>query len=211
MGMDRSAIIKVAKTPNGGATTKALEELEQSGFITSYHPFGKKKKTKLHRLTDEYSLFYLHFMEDQTNEGAGTWQYLSQTPVYKTWSGYAYEGICLKHVPQIKKALGIAGVYSKSASFLKKGTKEEQGTQIDLVIDRNDKVINLVEVKFHDKEFTVTKAYAEKLRRKKWTFEEATKTKKWTMVTLITTFGLKQNMHSLGLIEKDLTSDDLFG
>jgi len=210
-GMDRNEVIATAKTPNGGATTKALEELEQSGFITSYHPFGKKKKSKLFRLTDEYSLFYLHFMEDKTNEGAGTWQYLSQTQMYKTWSGYAYESICLKHIPQIKKALGIAGVYSKSASFIKKGTKDEPGTQIDLLIDRNDKVINIVEVKFYNKEFTVSKEYAKQLQQKKWIFEESTKTKKWTMLTLITTFGLKQNEHSLGLIEKDLTLDDLFG
>ena len=210
-GMNRTEVIATAKTPNGGATTKALDELEQSGFITSYHPFGKKKKSKLFRLTDEYSLFYLHFMEDKTNEGAGTWQYLSQTQTYKTWSGYAYESICLKHIPQIKKALGISGVYSKSASFLKKGTKDEQGIQIDLLIDRNDKVINIVEVKFYNKEFTVSKEYAKQLQQKKWIFEESTKTKKWTMLTLITTFGLKHNEHSLGLIEKDLTLDDLFG
>lgn len=210
-GMDRTEVIATAKTPNGGATTKALEELEQSGFITSYHPFGKKKKSKLFRLTDEYSLFYWHFMEDKTNEGAGTWQYLSQTQTYKTWSGYAYESICLKHIPQIKKALGIAGVYSKSSSFIKKGTKDEPGTQIDLLIDRNDKVINIVEVKFYNKEFTVSKEYAKQLQQKKWIFEESTKTKKWTMLTLITTFGLKHNKHSLGLIEKDLSLDALFG
>ena len=62
-----------------------------------------------------------------------------------------------------------------------------------------------------NKEFTVSKEYAKQLQQKKWIFEETTKTKKWTMLTLITTFGLKQNEHSLGLIEKDLTLDDLFG
>lgn len=40
-----------------------LEELEQSGFISSYYPFGKRKKDMLYRLTDEYSLFYLRFIE----------------------------------------------------------------------------------------------------------------------------------------------------
>ena len=209
-GMERSEIIEIAKTPNGGATTKALEELEQSGFISSYHPFGKKKKSKLFRLTDEYSLFYLHFIEDKTNEGSGTWQYLSQTQTYKTWSGYAYESICLKHIPQIKKALGITGVYSKSASFIKRGTKDEQGIQIDLLIDRNDKIINIVEIKFYDKEMRISKEYAKQLQQKKWIFEQSTKTKKWTMLTLITTFGLKHNEHSLGLIEATLTLDDLF-
>lgn len=115
-GLNRQEIITKSDTPQGGGTTKTLEELEQSGFITSYHPFGKRKKEKLYRLTDEYSLFYLNFIEDKTNEGAGTWNHLSQSQYYKTWSGYAFESICLKHIPQIKKALGISGVYSKSAS-----------------------------------------------------------------------------------------------
>jgi AAA+ ATPase superfamily predicted ATPase len=210
VGMTRNEIITKAKTANGGATSKILEELEQSSFITSYHAMNKKKKEKLFRLTDEYSLFYLHFMEDKSNEGRGTWQYLSQTQSYKTWSGYAFESICLKHIGQIKKALGIFGVYSKTASFVKKGTKTEKGTQIDLVIDRNDNVINLVEVKFYNKEFTLTKAYAAQLQQKKWIFENSTQTKKSTALTLITTFGIQQNEHSLGLIENVLTLDDLF-
>ena len=209
-GMTRNQIIAIAKTPKGGATTKPLEELEQSGFIHSYHPFGKKKKEKLYRLTDEFSLFYLHFMEDKTNEGAGTWQHLSQTQAYKTWSGYAFESICMKHIPQIKKALGIAGVYSKSASFTKKGTEEEKGMQIDLLIDRNDRVINLIEVKFYKQEFSLSKEYAERLRKKMSAFQETTKTKKLLLWTLISTFGLKHNMHSLGLIEQNLSLDDLF-
>ena len=121
----------------------------QSGFITIYRPFGKKKKEKLFRLTDEYSLFYLQFIEGKALEGADTWHHLSQTQAYKIWSGYAFENICLKHIPQIKKALEIGGIYSLSYSFYKKGTKEEQGLQIDLLIDRNDQTINLFEVKFY--------------------------------------------------------------
>lgn len=210
IGMTRKEIITKAKTPNGGATTKILEELEQSSFITSYHPWNKKKKEKLYRLTDEYSLFYLSFMEDKTNEGRGTWQYLSQTQTYKTWTGYAFESICLKHVPQIKKALDIFGVYSKTASFIHKGSKDQKGVQIDLLIDRNDNVINIVEVKFYNKEFTLTKAYAHQLQEKKWIFETVSKTKKLTTLTLATTFGIKQNQHSLGLIENVVTLDDLF-
>ncbi|MFM9950342.1 MAG: AAA family ATPase, partial [Saprospiraceae bacterium] len=75
-GMPRSRIIETAKLPEGGNTSLVLEELEQSGFISSYFPFGKIKKEKLYRLTDEYSLFYLQFVEDKTHEGAGTWQHL---------------------------------------------------------------------------------------------------------------------------------------
>lgn len=209
-GLTRQAIVQLAKIPENGHTTRVLEELEQSGFISAYHPFGKVKKDMLYRLTDEYSLFYLQFIENKIHEGGGTWQHLSQTQEYKTWSGYAFESICLKHIPQIKKALGISGVYSLSSTFYKKGSSGQKGVQIDLLLDRNDKVINVFEIKFSNREMSLTGEQADALRRKLWAFAEATKTRKRLMLTLITTFGLQHNQHSLGLVEAALTLDDLF-
>jgi hypothetical protein len=209
-GLDRNALIATAKVPNGGTLTNVLEELEQSGFIDSYAPFGKKIKDKLYRLTDEYTLFYLQFIENQANTEAGTWDLLSQTQDYKIWSGYAFEGICIKHLAQIKNALSIGGVYSLASSFLKKGTKTEKGTQIDLVLDRNDQVIHLFEMKFYNKPFTVSKEYAQNLQNKKHIFEETTKTRKHLFLTLVSIFGLTHNEHSMGLIDQVVTIDDLF-
>ncbi len=210
IGMDRNEILAKANLANGGSLTKVLEELSQSGFISAYHPFGKKKKNKLYRLTDEYSLFYLTFVEGKKGEGIDTWQHLSQTQAYKIWTGYTYESICIKHLPQIKKALSIAGVYSVSSSFLKKGTETEKGVQIDLLLDRNDHVINLFEMKFHNKLFTISKEYATRLVDKMAIFEEASKTRKHLFLTLVTTFGLNPNQHSMGLVDQVLTLDDLF-
>ena len=209
-GMTRQQIVKISKVPNGGGLTKVLEELRQSGFISTYLSFGKIKKEKLFRLTDEYSLFYLQFMEKNTFKGDDTWNLLSQTQAYKTWSGYAFENICLKHIPKIKKALGISGIFSQSSSFYKKGTKKEKGTQIDLIIDRNDHVINLCEIKYSQEPFTITKAYAEKLRTKKGIFRATTKNRKHLMTIMITTYGLVSNQHSLDLIPQSVKMDDLF-
>lgn len=209
-GLPRTKVIKLTGLSEGGSTSKVLNELEQSGFITSYFAFDKKKKNKLFRLTDEYSLFYLQFMENQVGESSEVWQHLSQTQTYKTWSGYAYENICLKHINSIKRAMSIGGVYSKFSSFYKKGTAAEKGTQIDLLLDRNDKVINIFEIKFYNTPFSISAAYAMKLREKLRIFKEATNTRKHLMLVLITTFGLNENKHSLGLVEKSLTLDDLF-
>ena len=209
-GLTRLQLVKNSKLSNGGGLTKTLEELEHSGFISIYHSFKKKKKEKLYRLTDEYSLFYLQFIEDKIHEGRDIWQQLSQTQSFKTWSGYAFENICLKHIPQIKKALGISGVYSLSSSFYKKGTTSEKGTQIDLLIDRNDHVINLIEAKFYNEEFVVSKKYAEELRNKMSIFKKDTDTKKSLTWVMLTTFGLKPNQHSLGLVQNVLSLDDLF-
>ncbi len=210
MGMTRQQIAESSKVPNGGGLTRVLEELTQSGFISDYQPFGKEKKEKLFRLTDEYSLFYLRFIEGSQFEGADTWNLFSQTQAYKTWSGYAFENVCLRHIPQIKKALGISGVFSRTYSFFKKGSDEEKGVQIDLVIDRNDHVVNLCEIKFHNEQFTISKAYSDALRSQMGIFRQATKTKKHLMLTLITTFGLNPNAHSLDLVSASLTLDDLF-
>lgn len=209
-GMTREEIIKISKLSNGGTMTNTLEELEQSGFIDSYYPFAKKKKEKIYRLTDEYSLFYLQFIERNTQEGAQTWHHISQTQAYKIWCGYAFESLCIKHLAQIKKSLDIAGVYSTSSSFLKKGTTNEKGAQIDFLLDRKDDVINLFEMKFYNKEFVISKSYAQALKDKMDIFEVATNSKKQLFWTLVTTFGLKQNEHSLGLVDNVLTLDDLF-
>ncbi len=209
-GITRKVLAGKLTFKEGGTLKKVLEELTYSGFIDGYHPFGKQKKEQLYRLTDEYSLFFLKFIENKKHEGNDIWQQLSQTQSFKTWSGYAFENICLKHISQIKKALGISGIYSLSSSFYKKGTATEKGTQIDLLIDRNDHVINLIEIKFYNETFILTKSYAASLRAKMSIFRHKTKTKKYLNWVLLTTFGLTHNQHSLGLIENVLTLDDLF-
>ncbi|MFZ4477572.1 MAG: hypothetical protein ACOYPR_20425 [Saprospiraceae bacterium] len=164
----------------------------------------------LYRLTDEYSLFYLQFIENKAYKGTDVWQELSQTQHYKSWSGYAFESLCLKHIPQIKKALGISGVYTETSSFYQKGTEQNPGVQIDLLIDRKDNVINVFELKFYTGLLSINKANAENLREKMTIFRELTQTRKQLFLNLLTTFGLKPNEHSIGLIDKDLTMEVLF-
>jgi len=209
-GLSRNEIIQQTKFTNGGSLSRILDELIQSGFIATYQSFNKKKKDTLYRLTDEYSLFYLQFIEKNLADKKEVWQRLSQTQAYKSWSGYAYENICLKHIDQIKTALKIGGVYSTSSSFYKKGTAKEKGTQIDLLIDRNDQIINLFEIKFYNEEMQLSKTDAQILKEKMTIFQSVTKTKKHLFLSLITTFGIKANKYSIGLIDQVLTLDDLF-
>lgn len=209
-GMTRKEVLEKLKSTSGGGITSVLEELEQSGFIASYHPFGNKKKEKLFRLTDEYSIFYLHFIEGKIYGKKGAWLNLSQTQEYQSWSGFAFEGMCLKHLEQIKEALGISGVYSAAYSFLKKGGPQEKGAQIDLVLDRNDHVVNLFEIKFYNDTMSMDQSMAGSIRSKTSVFKSLTNTKKQVFWTLVTTFGLQHNQYSLGLIDSVITLDDLF-
>ncbi|MFK7981556.1 MAG: ATP-binding protein [Saprospiraceae bacterium] len=209
-GLTRNEIIKATTLPNGNTTTRTLEELAYSGFISAYRPFNKKKKNQLYRLTDEYSLFYLKFIEGKAYEGKDVWNHLSQTQTYKTWSGYAFESLCLKHVAQLKKALDIAGIYSLSSSFYHKGTATHSGTQIDLLIDRNDGAINLFEIKFYADPFIVTKSYADSMRQKRSIFKAITKTNKQIFYVLIAAQGVTPNVYSNAIFSQTLTLDDLF-
>jgi AAA+ ATPase superfamily predicted ATPase len=209
-GLTRSEIITATKLPEGGNTSKVLQELIYSGFVNAYYPFGKKKKSKLYRLTDEYSLFYLHFIENKRTQEKGIWTKLSQTATYSSWSGYSFENLCLKHIPQIKKALQIGGVYTESSSFYYKGDEDRNGVQIDLLIDRNDQVINLCELKFYRDQYRIDKQEAAALRARLNTFMEVSKTKKQVFLTFITSFGLLPNQHSLGLVDQHFSMDILF-
>lgn len=209
-GMSRKEIIEAAGLSNGGGLTKTLEELQYSGFIAEYKPFGRSKRERRYRLTDEYSLFYLKFIELLKKEGAGVWQSFQRTPTYRAWSGFAFESICLKHLPEIKNALGISGVFSTSSAFYHQGENGMSGCQIDLLIDRDDRVINLCEIKWSASEYIITKSYAADLRRKIALFQHYSKTKKQVFLTFISTFGLLQNEHSSGLVDKELTLDALF-
>jgi hypothetical protein len=209
-GLSRTEIISMTGLSNGGGLTKTLEELQQSGFIAEYLPFDRIKREALYRLTDEYSLFYLKFIETLRREGSGVWSSSQQTATYRAWSGYAFESICLKHLSEIKQALGISGVFSTSSAFYHKGADGMTGCQIDLLIDRSDRVINLCEIKWATAEFILTKSYADDLRKKVALFQHYSKTKKQVFLTFISTYGLLSNEHSMGLVDKELQLDDLF-
>ena len=208
-GMTREEIIKNSKFTNGGGLTQTLEELSHSGFITEYQPFERLKRETLYRLTDEYSLFYLKFIEKMKQEGADIWQNFEQTPNHRIWSGYAFESICLKHIPEIKKKLGISGVFSTTSTFYHKGAEGMAGCQVDLLIVRNDNVINLCEIKWANSEFVITKAYAAELRMKMTLFRHYSQTKKQLFFTFMSSYGVVKN-ENWGMIDKELTLDDLF-
>ena len=205
-GLSREGIVQSSGMKDGGTLTTVLRELEESGFLNKSYPFGKKIKDSIYRLSDQYSLFYLKFIKDQHRAGAGSWLSRIDSPAWRAWSGYAYESICLQHIGAIKKALGVSGVYTEESSWIDKN----RSVQIDLLIDRRDHVINLCEVKFTQHPFVLTKPYKEELEKKIFTFKEETQTRKSVFPTLITTFGLKDGVHSLGFIQNVVTMDDLF-
>ncbi|MDX1908272.1 MAG: ATP-binding protein [Bacteroidia bacterium] len=210
-GLTRTEILEACGILSGGSATKVIEELAESGFILGYTPFNKTTKDTLFKLGDEYSHFYYKFVEGSKALGPGAWLSRSSGASWVSWSGFAFENLCLKHVPQIKKALGISGLYTEQSPwrFVAKEPGEE-GAQIDLLLDRKDNCINLIEIKFSGDVFTIDKKYAATLRTKRRVFIEKTGTRKSVFFTLLTAFGAKSNEHYLGVIQNQITMDALF-
>ena len=207
-GLQRADIIKQSGIASGGTLTRVLADLEESGFITAYTALDSKQKNILYRLSDYYTAFYFKFLKDGKYQGENSWLNLIDNPIQRTWQGFAFEQICMDHVWQIKKALGISGVQSTNASW--KGSTSEKSAQIDLLIDRRDQVINLCECKFSMDSFSIDKDYSEKLRSKIATFKTVTKTKKAVFLTMITTYGVEKNKYANLLVQNDVVMDDLF-
>lgn len=207
-GLTRTEIIKTSKLTSGGGMTQILDELTESGFITPYIPFGKTVKDSVYKLTDEYSLFYIKFIESSRISGKGAWATFSSSPSWKSWSGLAFESICMKHIHMIKQALGIAAVHTEASVW--RAASEKKGAQIDLLIDRQDMCINVCEIKFSTGKYEVSKAYANELTNKLAVFSESTKTRKTLFLTMITTYGAKSPANHTGLIDAAVTMDDLY-
>lgn len=215
-GMNRDDILDIADISSGGGATNILLGLEESGFIGSYIPFGKTKKETLYYLMDEYSLFYLTWIEKAprnilTSASSGYWLNKSNSRSWSSWSGYAFERICQKHAPQITKALGISGIGLIISSWLHRPqTKTDTGVQIDLVIDRADRVITLCEIKFSNRKYRITKNYALLLQNKIDVFKEITKSNKTIFLAMITPYGLEVNEYENRLVNQSVILDDLY-
>ena len=209
-GLTRGEIIDSCHLTSGGTTTQLLEELTESGFITAYLPFGKATKEGIYKLTDEYSLFYLKFIANKRAQVVGNWTRLSTGASWKSWCGIAFENICMKHIEQLKSELGIKNVYTETSVWRYPGNKTDKGAQIDLLIDRQDRCINICEMKYTTDPFEITKSYAEELKNKASVFRTRTKTRKTLFLTMVTTYGVGNMANYAGLIQNQLTMDALF-
>lgn len=211
-GLTRNELLAATKLPTGGWITHVLDELESSGFIMRTASFGRTKKDAVYRVSDEHSLFHLTWIERHRGRASGTWLGLRGSPAWRAWSGYSFEGVCLKHVDAVRRALGIAGVSTEESTWRWQPRDDEAATgcQVDLVIDRKDASINLCELKFSEGEFVVDKAYGRVLANKREVFRRATKTRKALFTTLITTYGVAANKHCDAVVDVTIDLAALF-
>lgn len=211
-GMTKTELRTVGKISDGGVLTDRLRELEECGFITSFRSFHKSKKDTIYKLIDNYTIFYFKYVRDN-GKTENFWTKPIDPDSIRSWSGFAFERVCLQHIAQLKQAIGISAVatteYAWRSDPKKKRTSDEKGAQIDLLIERGDGVINVCEMKWSANEYTITKVDDIDLRNKVEVFEYQTGTKSAIMVTMVTAFGVKHNMY-YDSIQSEVTVDQLF-
>jgi hypothetical protein len=238
-GLTRSEIIDNTGLPSGGRIDQWLNELIQSGFVAPIEVADGKKTKSRFRIIDEFVLFHLKWMDRATKgplgaSSDGSYFILQKsTASFEAWAGLAFEGICFKHIPQIKRALGISHVRSIARTWQKRFTpiskkvtarssrKERaqvivdrqeisRGAQIDLLFDRDDGIITLCEIKYTKDPFVITKDYASILENKQKLYKSETATTKSIFLAMVTTMGLSDNEYARRLVTNSVTVSDLF-
>jgi uncharacterized protein len=206
-GLTREEILAKCKVISSGWFSNILEELEASGFIEIQMQYAKNGKITIYKVIDNYSLFYVNFKKIKKFQN---WTAVQNTQQWKTWSGLTFENVCFYHKNNIIKVLGISGIQTTVSSWSNRGDEEMKGAQIDMLIDRGDKAINICEIKFNENPYIITKNYAQEMRLKMTAFNHFTKNKKTLFTTFITAGGLVQNNEANALLQSTINLDDLF-
>lgn len=202
-------IAKHLKITSGGGIKFYLDNLEKALFITSYVPYDKNDNSKLkkYKLTDEYLRFYLKFVEPNLklisyNRQRNLFQQVVKSS-WHSWLGYAFENFCLKNAYYLAILMGFSDYVLQWGPYFHRG---DDHFQIDLIYLRNDKVITLCEIKFHDKPISVS-VVAEVERkckllelRRGYTLEKA----------LISLYGPDQSLEELNYFDYCLQINDFF-
>ena len=238
-GLTRQEIIGLTKLPDNGKFSLMLEELESCGFIRSYAPFTVDRRSAkgederlspdtLYQLVDPFTLFHFQVMKKAGTRDAHFWTNNQNSHMFSTWSGLAFEKLCLNHEVQIRAALGISGVSAEVFSWFSKASKKDASvdvdadskddkkkaakarvSQIDMLIDRADKTINVCEMKFWSTPYSMSAKDADDIERRVLALMHETGTDKNVIVTLVTTKGLVRNEHSEG-VQKVVLLEELF-
>ena len=202
-GMTRDELAAASSVANNGALTRRLKELGQCGFVRAFTEIGKKRKGSVYQLVDNFTLFHFRFAVENASGDRHFWSEMIDSHVRSTWIGLAFERLCLEHMDQIKEALRIGGVRANFHAW------RGESSQIDLLIDRSDGVINICEMKYHDGRYLITREDDESMRNKKSEFKETTGTRKAVHVTYVTPYGVKDNAYAKN-VQSTVVLDDLF-
>ena len=197
---------------DGGRLSKILNNLERCDFLMKFRYYGKKTQDCIYKLTDFYTLFYLKYIEPNNDVyDEQWWSHNFESQSVESWQGLTFELLCLMHINQIRKALNIGAVATEVSSWFDKADQKQgsRGSQIDLIIERADRIIHLCEIKFSQGPFRLTAEYEMKLRTRMELFKSKTKNNKTLINSFITTYGIADGKHS-SIVNGEVDLNGLF-
>lgn len=209
VGLTREEIATRTKIPSGGRLTALMADLVCCDFVRPYYTRLQRKVSKrdcFYALSDMFSLFHVHFGAKQTTN-ARFWQQHLNTPILNTWSGLAFEQVVMHHIEPVKKALGINGIAVEFYAW--RSRKTEPKAQIDLILDRADRMVNICEIKYAQEPYVITVEEEKKLLQRQQNFRLETGVRQGIQLCFITPYGVYENSHK-AYITSEVTLDDLF-
>lgn len=208
-GLSRHEISKHVNQ-NGTYLNTILNNLERCDFISKRKVYGKKE-SYIYRLTDYYTLFYYNFISTVSEGNDEWWCNNIDSAGVLNWLGHSFELICMQHYRQIKKALQISGMSTSVFTWECPADKKAgtPGAQIDMVIERSDRMLHLCEMKYSRNEYDITAEYEKKLRNRASIFQQKTNTKFSIIHTFVTTYGVLGGKNR-SIVHSEVTMDDLF-
>ena len=139
----------------GGHVSDALEQLVESGMVAAdegKNPLtGENARIKHYRLKDNYSRFYLKYIEPEKaaiDGGAYAPGSLEQLDGWQSVLGLAFENLVVNNVPALLEPLGLASSLVVSAAPFRRISSSIAGggVQVDLLLQTRRSVC-LVEIK----------------------------------------------------------------
>lgn len=201
--------------PQGGGLSDLLKDLELCGFVRHEVPFNLKEGSMLSRyaIDDAYLQFYYKFVDpikkeiDDGNFNQHPEKAINQESL-KKWMGFAFERFCRKNHQRIADLLGFKNVRYRYGSFFDRRTNlEDPGYQMDLVFDRDDKVVTLCEAKYYQSKvgLEVIEALDQKIRKL-----HSDILKKTIQKVLIAPYGALESVMARHYFDAILTLEDFF-
>jgi AAA+ ATPase superfamily predicted ATPase len=210
----REEILNHLKLSSSGTLSALLKDIELCGFIEKYTPYNLNEESHLSRycISDHYMQFYYKFIKPIDSEiQRGFFQENPASAIkmdaYQKWLGFAFERFCRRRHQLVAKVLGFHGIhYCAGAFYNKKTQKDEPGFQFDLVLDRDDRVITLCEMKYAQAKIGI--GVIEEFERKLELFPN--QKKKTIQKVLVTTEGASDSLVTRHYFDHVITLDDLF-
>lgn len=206
-GFTREEIATATGLPLGGELSDTLTALSESDFILRYRPYGKGLGEH-YKLIDNFCLFWLKYVEPNQKDASFINDNFT-SDIMKGWRGVAFEQVCWQHITQIKRALEIGGVKTSISAWKIVGSETTAGAQVDMLIIRDDRIVNLCEMKFSSSIYTIDKDEESKMLYRLEKLSSTLSPKQKVHLTLITSYGLAIGKHS-GKVQKIVSCNDLF-